>query len=48
LLIPKAVASPAVIRVYNSIAYFAKSIGIEAVGRPENLKPVETSVFSVP
>jgi len=44
-LIPKAIASPAVIRLYDSIAYFAKNIGIETIGRPEDLKPVETSNF---
>jgi len=39
MLIPKAIESPAVVRLYNSIAYFAKSIGIETVGEPEDLKP---------
>jgi len=42
-LIPKAIESPAVVRLYNNIAYFAKNIGIEMVGKPEDLKPVETS-----
>jgi len=42
LLIPKAIESPAVVRLYSSIAYFAKNIGIETVGKPEDLKPTGT------
>jgi len=40
-LIPKAIESPAVVRLYNNIAYFAENIGIEIVGKPEDLKPAE-------
>jgi len=43
LLIPKAIESPAVVRLYDSIAYFAENIGIEIVGKPEDLKPTGAS-----
>jgi len=40
LLIPAAVLSPAVVRLYSSIAHFAKTLGIEVVGRLEDLIPL--------
>jgi len=45
MLIPKYKEPPSIVRLYNSIAYFAKSIGIETVGEPEDLKPAETLNF---
>jgi len=45
LLIPRAIESPAVVRLYNSIAYFATNIGIDTIGEPSDLKPLGSLTF---
>jgi len=39
LLVPKIIGSPAVVRLYDSIAHFARSIGIEVIGELKSLDP---------